>query len=128
MNELNEARGLLRNNIKRTIDFFSLFSDMVLINIQRLIHLIQETNACPFGFPERQSLLWRAYSSYEETPGTEFVSISTNQDWRFLDERKLEEEDEECRKSIVQELVERFTRSKTTVPVLRTIIYLVPSA
>ena len=101
---------------------------MVLINIQRLIHLIQETDACPFGFPERQSLLWRAYSSYEETPDTEFVSISTNQDWRFLDERKLEEEDEECRKSIVQELVERFTRSKTTVPVLRTIIYLVPSA
>ena len=88
-----------------------LFSDMVLINIGRLIHLIQEINACPVGFPERQSFLWEAYSSYEETPDSEFVSISTNQDWRLLDKRKLQDESVECRKAVVQELIERFTRS-----------------
>ena len=101
---------------------------MVLINIGRLISLIQEINACPIGFPRRQSILWKAYSSYQEIPDTEFVSISTKQDWRRLDERKLEDEDVECRKAVVEELVERFTRSKTEVPHLSPIIYLVPSA
>ena len=105
-----------------------IISDMVLINIGRLISLIQEINACPIGFPRRQSILWKAYSSYQEIPDTEFVSISTKQDWRRLDERKLEDEDEECRKAVVEELVERFTRSKTEVPLLSPIIYLVPSA
>ena len=101
---------------------------MVLINIGRLIHLIQEINACPIGFPERQSFLWEAYSSYKETPDSEFVSISTNRDWRWLDERKLQDEDVVCRKAVVEELTERFTRYKTVVPLLPTIIYLVPSA
>ena len=101
---------------------------MVLINIGRLISLIQEINACPIGFPRRQSFLWKAYSSYQEIPDTEFVSISTKQDWRRLDERKLEDEDVECRKAVVEELVERFTRSKTEVPPQSPIIYLVPSA
>ena len=100
---------------------------MVLINIERLINLIQEINACPIGFPRRQSILWKAYYSYQEKPATEFVSISTKQDWRRLDERKLEDEDLECRKAVVEELVERFTRSKTDVPLLSPIIYLVPS-
>ena len=72
--------------------------------------------------------MWKAYSSYQEIPDTEFVSISTKQDWRRLDERKLEDEDVECRKAVVEELVERFTRSKTEVPLLSPIIYLVPSA
>ena len=103
-------------------------SDMVLINIGRLIHLIQEINACPIGFPERQSFLWEAYSSYKETPDSEFVSISTNRDLRWLDERKLQDEDVVCRKAVVEELTERFTRYKTVVPLLPTIIYLVPSA
>ena len=101
---------------------------MVLINIGRLIHLIQEINACPIGFLERQSFLWEAYSSYKETPDSEFVSISTNRDLRWLDERKLQDEDVVCRKAVVEELTERFTRYKTVVPLLPTIIYLVPSA
>ena len=100
---------------------------MVLINIGRLINLIQEINACPVGFPGRQSILWKAYSSYQEKPDTEFVSISTKQDWRRLDERKLEDEDVECRKAVVEELVERFTQSETEFPLLLPIIYLVPS-
>ena len=101
---------------------------MVLISIERLINLIQAINACPFGFPGRQSVLWKAYSSYQETPDTEFVSISSKQDLRGLDERKLEDEDVECRKAVIEEMIERFTRSKTEVPPLSPIIYLVPSA
>ena len=101
---------------------------MVLINIGRLINLIQEINACPSGFPGRHSRLWKAYSSYQESSDTEFVSISTKQDWQRLDERNLEDEDIECRKALVEELTERFTRSKTEVPLVSPIIYLVPSA
>ena len=98
---------------------------MVLINLSKLILMIQCIKDCPKDCPKRMEKLFDAYFSFKST-SDDLVSIEVAAELERLIEKNVDEEDEKRRKKILENIINIYTESNFEFPVQTNTIYLVP--
>ena len=105
-----------------------LFQKMVLINLTKLINLIDIVNKTPKEVSKRRTRLLEAYNELEaDTDFTVSIKLSTEASIR-LKEAYLDDEEHLRRVKILEELIANLTESKICIPEsIMSKVYLLPS-
>ena len=99
---------------------------MVLINLSKLMMLIQCIQNCPLSIPKRVDKLFDSYFSFKPT-SDDLVSIHIPVELERLKERNVDDEEETKKKKIITEIIHIYSKSPIEFPSLSsTTIYLIP--
>lgn len=98
---------------------------MVLVNLCKLLLLIQCIQDCPHDVPKRNQKLFDAYYLFKAT-SDDLVSVEVNAELESPKERKLDDEDDQRRKKILENIIKIYTESNFEFPPNSNTIYLIP--
>ena len=96
----------------------------MLVNLSKLLFLIQAIQVCPNGVPKRDEKLYNDYSSFKST-SDHIVSIQVSIALERLVETNLDSEDEKRRKLIVKDIIRTYSENSFRFPSNQAKIYLV---
>ena len=96
----------------------------MLVNLSKLLLLIQSIQACPIGVPKRDEKLFNDYNSFKST-SDHTVSIQISMALERLVETNLDCEDEKRKKLAVKDIICTYSQSSFRFPSNQVKIYLV---
>ena len=99
---------------------------MVLVNLSKLISLVNAINNCPLGVPQRSAKLMDAYNKLT-TNSEDVVSIEVSAWLEKFKEQNIDTYEETEKEKILIQIIDKFSESGLKIPLLNTKVYLVPS-
>ena len=97
---------------------------MVLVNLHKLIQLVQASNHCPLKIPNRAHKLFDEYLKFESTSGIN-VSVKVSAKLENLKELNIDDTTNDKKKQILFEIIEKVTTNKVDIPTNSNKIYLI---
>ena len=87
----------------------------MIINLSKLLLLIEAVGACPVGVPKRVDKLYNDYNSFEAT-SDHTVSVQVAIALERLVETNVDKEDEKKKKLVIKDIIETYSQNSFRFP------------